>query len=433
MLPVNVEGTEFEGYVMTMPVTEDGRCEQIWVRIWNVTPGNLSLKKADMELDRKFSDVLYGAKSVVRERFEKSENLPSFLVELRSIASAAMADAVRRVSDNAAGKDGGSLIGGKTHYSRPVLYRPQTFYKTLQIGLEDIGWDRIDDVAQDLSWIQTSVTDSGGRTHAVSIHFPFSFPNACPEVLYDLPIQFQPSWNSQSSRLLDIIDEFVTEVEKLQQLMDSLDDLDSNSRVVEPSAPSRSATHRRIVLENHVTLVIKFDPSTYPETIPEMQFLGSDANVAPLLSRMRTRRNLWQQDRLARNNIEYILEIDIPSNLDAMNKELDSGNFSFDGPDLGVDCAICYNYRRDGNVNSDDVVQVFPVEDHVQEQTKSLENMVKHLEIGETPDIYCDNVNCGKMFHRLCLREWLAADASTRHSFGKMFGACPYCSAPISA
>ena len=54
------------------------------------------------------------------------------------------------------------------------------------------------------------------------------------------------------------------------------------------------------------------------------------------------------------------------------------------------------------------------------------------LPAGEAPDVNCDNANCGKPFHRRCLVEWLNADTSTRQSFNTLFGACPYCSAPIT-
>jgi E3 ubiquitin-protein ligase FANCL len=48
------------------------------------------------------------------------------------------------------------------------------------------------------------------------------------------------------------------------------------------------------------------------------------------------------------------------------------------------------------------------------------------------PEHNCDNVGCGRPFHSACLREWLQATSTTRQSFDTLFGACPYCSAPIT-
>ena len=44
----------------------------------------------------------------------------------------------------------------------------------------------------------------------------------------------------------------------------------------------------------------------------------------------------------------------------------------------------------------------------------------------------CDNEACGRPYHAECLAEWLRADPSTQQSFNTLFGACPYCAAPIT-
>ena len=48
------------------------------------------------------------------------------------------------------------------------------------------------------------------------------------------------------------------------------------------------------------------------------------------------------------------------------------------------------------------------------------------------PDQVCPNAQCGKMFHKNCLVEWLRAVPSSRRSFGTIFGSCPYCCARLS-
>ena len=52
--------------------------------------------------------------------------------------------------------------------------------------------------------------------------------------------------------------------------------------------------------------------------------------------------------------------------------------------------------------------------------------------VGGMPDHVCSNENCGKMYHRRCLVEWLQAVPSSRSSFGTIFGSCPYCAEMVS-
>lgn len=387
----------------------DGQPSQFRLRLSQVGPKGLSLEKARLELDPKLSSMLQGMEIMVRERFKESRDLPSFLTELRTIAAMASKDVALK-------KETMHGVFGS---------RSARFYDILRHDLAHVGWDRIVWLAKDLSAFKIAILDVSGRRHSVQLTLPPSFPDDAPVVSCDLPRSFRPVWNPQTNRIGDVVEQFETEIESLQRLWDSLDDLDVNTWVIEPTAPSRSCTKRRIVLEHHITLVVNLDAYTYPDGFPDLQLLGSDKTVEPLLSNIRTRRNLWQSDRLVRENIEDVIGIKLISKNERM---VDGGKENTAGPlpDLGVDCAICYNYRRlDGDVEranptrAPDAIEL----DRPDETHKE----------GELPEICCENATCGKPFHRSCLREWLAADTTTRQSFGKMFGACPYCSAPISA
>lgn len=50
----------------------------------------------------------------------------------------------------------------------------------------------------------------------------------------------------------------------------------------------------------------------------------------------------------------------------------------------------------------------------------------------ELPDKVCEEPRCGRGFHPSCLAEWLHALPETRHSFGTLFGECPYCGTGIT-
>ncbi|MQL82105.1 hypothetical protein Taro_014579 [Colocasia esculenta] len=51
---------------------------------------------------------------------------------------------------------------------------------------------------------------------------------------------------------------------------------------------------------------------------------------------------------------------------------------------------------------------------------------------GITVDYTCDNPNCRKAFHTVCLRDWLRCITTTRQSFDVLFGKCPYCSEAVA-
>jgi len=66
--------------------------------------------------------------------------------------------------------------------------------------------------------------------------------------------------------------------------------------------------------------------------------------------------------------------------------------------EMNNECGICYQYRFQNSI----------------------------------PDKVCDNVKCGKSYHRFCLFEWLKALPTSRQSFNTIFGQCTYCSENIS-
>jgi len=125
---------------------------------------------------------------------------------------------------------------------------------------------------------------------------------------------------------------------------------------------------------------------------------------------------MWDKHSSLKSNIEAVLDLSLPTFCKSSGGVLAAENAG------GADCAICYNYRRpvaagrEGS-NRERAMEVDPV---------GMEDS------RDAPGVYCDNEACGKPFHKECLREWLVSDATTRQSFGKLFGACPYCSSPIS-
>ena len=74
---------------------------------------------------------------------------------------------------------------------------------------------------------------------------------------------------------------------------------------------------------------------------------------------------------------------------------------------------------------------------NAQKVVRLVENMerlaracVYAMRASSVPEIACDG--CSKPFHKACLYEWLSALPSTRSSFNRLFGECPYCSRPVT-
>lgn len=57
-----------------------------------------------------------------------------------------------------------------------------------------------------------------------------------------------------------------------------LDEIDSNTWVLEPEHPSRSCTSRRIALGNNAFIHIDLNPAN-PRLLPECRFMGADNGI----------------------------------------------------------------------------------------------------------------------------------------------------------
>jgi E3 ubiquitin-protein ligase FANCL len=98
--------------------------------------------------------------------------------------------------------------------------------------------------------------------------------------------------------------------------------------------------------------------------------------------------NLWDDEKMPRENLERILRRTFPSPQTTQKDE------------LNLECGICYAY----SLPPDNV----------------------------PPDSVCDNAKCGRSYHQSCLYDWLKCIPTTVHSYNTVFGVCPYCSEKMS-
>ncbi|XP_073528506.1 E3 ubiquitin-protein ligase FANCL isoform X2 [Phyllobates terribilis] len=228
--------------------------------------------------------------------------------------------------------------------------------------------------------LQRSPNLSSFMMELKTILYPYKAPDCC----VDLPVAFSISWTPQSN-IQDIYQQVLLTLESLKGFWDMLDEIDTQTWVLEPEKPTRAATMRRIAIGNNVSITIDLNPR-HPTMLPECYFLGADHVVQPLKEKLNSNVHLWDPETGLLQNLKDILETDFPSKSD------------FAKSDFTMDCGICYAYRLDSAI----------------------------------PDQVCNDPHCAQPFHQACLYEWLNGLPSSRQSFNIIYGECPYCTKPIT-
>lgn len=326
-------------------------------------PENSSLKDARIECGWRLRHLLRGYEGVIKQRLTQSVDLPSFLLELKSILE--------------------KLLGCQK--SEKIVSQPHV-YTHLVKELETIGWEKLAYVDPSFQVFKFVARDIKDREHVVTIHLSPQHPLVAPTCTTDLPGQrFAFTWPSQSHPLQQLYYQFQQVLSQYEDFWDMLDEVDSNTWVLEPDHPSRSCTSRRIALGNNASLHIDLNPAN-PRLLPECRFMGADNVIVPLREHLNVNIQSWNPQLSVLTNLESLLGQKFPSP-STTKKE-----------DFSMECGICYAYR--------------------------LNDLI--------PDKACDDSRCGQPFHSLCLYEWLRALSSSRQSFNMVFGECPYCSKPIT-
>ena len=125
-----------------------------------------------------------------------------------------------------------------------------------------------------------------------------------------------------------------------------------------------------------------------------MDLFGADPLVAAMQASARRNSAAWKPSRPLHANLSRVLGVGLARR---------PADASGDGDDEGgMECGICFCQRRG---EGDDAL----------------------------PDKACSSATCGRLFHVACLSEWLHSLPDARSAFGTVFGACPFCSEPISA
>lgn len=268
-----------------------------------------------------------------------------------------------------------------------------SFYRKIYSEIEEVGWEHLLKLGEDLSFLSLRVLDKKERVHIMEINVDKTYPKCPPLVSADVPYIFNLEW-SINSRLKDVVLQFQQHLEKLQEFWSTLDDIDRFLWVVDSTKLHRAMQYRQINIGNdcYIKLLIN---ANEPRSLPECRFLGSDQKVNLLRKKWRKNCKKWVTDKRLSENLANVLETQLTRRPDIeMNDEQ-------------IECGICY-------------ARFLPFDEELGDKS------------GSRTDYTCDNNTCSKAFHSVCLWDWLRSITTTRQSFDVLFGNCPYCSDPIA-
>ncbi|GLT44232.1 hypothetical protein SLA2020_181410 [Shorea laevis] len=274
------------------------------------------------------------------------------------------------------------------------LAKSSAFCRAIYSEIEEVGWEHLVRLGGDLTFLSFRVLDEKGRVHVLEIQLDKTYPKDPPMVSADVPYMFNLEW-SMNSRLKDLVKQFQELLEKLQEFWSTLDEIDRSFWVVDPKSPTRAMSFRQIQIGNGCVIMLSINVNN-PKSLPDRcRFMGSGTTVNTLRKIWKRNSKRWMRDKTFQENLASILETHLPRSQD------------FPKDDRQVECGICY-------------AQCLPIDDEL--GTKS----------GSGTDYMCENTNCNRAFHSMCLVDWLHSITTTRQSFNVLFGNCPYCSEPVA-
>ncbi|CAO3587421.1 unnamed protein product [Absidia cylindrospora] len=261
-------------------------------------------------------------------------------------------------------------------------------------------------------------SDASDRWHWIKVNIPPHYPLQSPSIKVELPTSDnnnEPIITTSSlgtgQSLSKMMESAVLTLNQYLPFFDTMDQLDKNARILDPSKPLRSDSWRRIALGNHCSLQLTvYDPTRPTHQPPMIRFFGNEKNVTPFQQAWQRFLDAkeWQPTTSLLDNLISPLPSIARKNM-LMDGDAGDGAMINDSKDDDMSCAICYAYKLD--MSSDG-------------KTSSRNQ--------ETPDTICANQQCNRGFHPSCLFEWLRSNPSTTKSFNILFGNCPYCNDKIT-
>ncbi|ESO94180.1 hypothetical protein LOTGIDRAFT_118527 [Lottia gigantea] len=344
LIPQDDTGKVYEGY-LTM------KNEDYKIKIKIQDGGDL--RHTVVETEWKIQVIINQYWPILKKRLAQCNNLGSFLKDLVNIV--------------------------ENELKQEDLYSNCSLIHYLVQQLQTIGWNRLKSIDTSFEKVILVINDYKDRQHLLKLHFNSQNLSAEPKCQSDLPNKFLYHWNKQNG-LKSLVHQFEESLKQYEEFWDEMEEIDSNTWILDPEQPRFNCAYRRIVIGPNVSIQINVD-AKQPRNFPECIFLGADQLINPLKEKLNENLLLWDLNKSLLSNLETVLDVTFPSPTNSKKE------------DFSVECGICYAYK---------------------------------LELS-TPDIVCDDKRCSQAFHQHCLYEWLRSLPSSRQSFNTIYGECPFC------
>ncbi|XP_044510904.1 E3 ubiquitin-protein ligase FANCL isoform X5 [Mangifera indica] len=209
-----------------------------------------------------------------------------------------------------------------------ALANSSEFSRAVYSEIEEVGWEHLVRLSEDLKFLSFRVLDKKGRVHHMEIQLDKSYPKSPPSISVDVPCVFNLKW-SKNSRLKDLLLQFREHLEKLQEIWSILDEIDKSLWVVNLNQLSHANTCRQINLGNDCFIMLRIHPND-PKSLPECRFMGSGQALNSSRKTWQRNSKRWNKDKPFLENVANLLDAELPRPPDYQNG------------DQHVECGICY-------------------------------------------------------------------------------------------
>ncbi|TWW78488.1 E3 ubiquitin-protein ligase FANCL [Takifugu flavidus] len=291
LLPLNKEKTIYDGFI-----TVQASYHERDFRVRITLPPDRKITGGRLHCCWQLKHLLRGYEQTVKQRLQQSDNLVTFILELKTILEV-------------------GLKSFPEHQSIP----PPQYYSQLISEMETLGWSKLLFIDTAFQTLQLNAEDSSGRQHLLTVKLKPKHPAEAPDCSADLPLPLLINWTPQTT-LDQLYGQFLLVLESLTRFWDVLDEIDRNTWILEPEKPCRSDTMRRIAIGNNVSIKVEVDPR-HPEMLPDCCLLGAEHGgcknqigvVTPLRNKLNTNMHLWNPESDVLHNLQDVLEIEFPS------------------------------------------------------------------------------------------------------------------------
>ncbi|WIA14517.1 hypothetical protein OEZ85_003036 [Tetradesmus obliquus] len=272
--------------------------------------------------------------------------------------------------------------------------------------------------------------DAAGRLHTAELQLPAGFPVSAPAVTVHLPKPFKLKW-LPGHTLLQLKQQLQQALDSYQALWAQLEDIDRHTQLLDPPqalAHPYASCSRCIALGNGASCQLQLSAAA-PRGMPAVVFHGPSSIVARLQAAWYGgAAQQWDEQQSVRENLQEVLQVQLPAPKPGSKRgcaaaasaagasgieqaEAAAGSEADDASDDDYDmaedgaCCICYSLHLPDPAHPD--------------------------QIGAAPSVTCPGASCSRVFHAMCLAEWLGALPTSRRVFDTLFGSCPFCNGPI--